>query len=240
MTHAVRIEKKGTIIIATIDRPHKLNAADLHVYHELERALEMDARGYVFTGAGGHFSAGDDIAMFSFDDDRGADAFIVEVQRLFQTIEAVPRPVVAAVDGYALAFGFELALACDVIIATPEALFGLPEITHALAPPNAIGRGVDVIGRGMIRHLALMGRRWISGREAHNLGMVAEIHSSEKIVEAAVDLAAEMAGQPDFVQAKRLLNLQGDPAMRLAAMVIPRLMSSPQVAASHRRYSGHG
>ncbi|MFC1825396.1 enoyl-CoA hydratase/isomerase family protein [Thermodesulfobacteriota bacterium] len=116
----------------------------------------------------------------------------------------------------------------------------MPEITNGLAPPNAIGRGVDVVGRGMIRHLALMGRKWISGREAHELGMVAELHTPEDLADAAVNLAAEMAAQPGFVHAKRLLNLQGEPGIRLAPMVIPRLMSSPHVAASHRRFSDDG
>src|SRR6185369_4623486 len=101
--------------------------------------------------------------------------FVVEVTHIFQELEAAPRPVVAAVDGYALGFGFELALACDLIVATPSAVLGLPEIVYGLAPPNAIGRAPDVIGRALTRHLALRGRRWLTGEEAHRYGLVAEL-----------------------------------------------------------------
>lgn len=240
MKKSVRIERKGDIIVAMIDRPHKLNAADLAVYHELERALDMEAKGYVLTGAGGNFSAGDDVTMFSFKNQVESDAFIVEVQQIFQKIEALPRPVVAAVDGYALGFGFELALVCDVIVATSKAVLGLPEITHGAAPPNAMGRGVDVLGRGIVRHLSLTGRRWLSGVEAYDYGMVVELHPGEKLVDAAVELAGEMAAHRGFVDSKRLLNLHGEPAFRLASMVMPRLMASPTVAASQRRYTRRG
>ncbi|MFC1825397.1 enoyl-CoA hydratase/isomerase family protein [Thermodesulfobacteriota bacterium] len=102
MNDVVLFEKRKDIIVASINRPHKLNAADLDVYHELERALEMDAKGYIFTGVGDHFSAGDDITMFSFEDYSGADDFIEDVQKIFKDVEAVSRPVVAAVNGYAL------------------------------------------------------------------------------------------------------------------------------------------
>ncbi len=234
----VRIRgEEGDVLVVAIDRPEKLNAADPTVYHGLEAALEEEARAYVLTGSHGHFSAGDDVSMFSFKDLGEADAFIVKVTRLFQKIESVPKPVVAAVDGYALGFGFELALVCDVILATPQAIFGLKEITHGAAPPNAMGRGVDVLGRGWIRYLALMGRRWLTGLEAHDLGMVVELHPAERLVDEAVRVAEEMAGNPRFVAAKRLLNLHGEPAFRMAPMVMPRLMASPTVAESQRRYA---
>ena len=173
---------------------------------------------------------------FAFNDVVEAHSFIVEVQKIFEMIEGLPRPVVAAVDGYALGFGFELALACDVILATPDAVFGLPEITHGAAPPNAIFRGVDVLGRGIIRHMALMGRRWLTGKEAYDLGLVAELHSKENLVEAAVKIAEEMADNPDFLSAKRLINLGGGSAYPIIPMVMPQLMATPTVKESQRRY----
>jgi enoyl-CoA hydratase/carnithine racemase len=239
VNNSVEIENKQGIVVATINRPNKLNAADLDVYHRLEESLKIQARAHVIRGAKGNFSAGDDVAMFSFNDVAEAHTFIVEVQQIFEIIEGLPRPVVAAVDGYALGFGFELALACDVIFATPDAVFGLPEITHGAAPPNAIFRGVDVLGRGIIRHMALMGKRWLTGKEAFNLGLVAELHSKQNLVEAAVEIAEEMAGNPDFFAAKRLVNLDGGSAYRIVPMVMPQLMATPYVKASQRKYARH-
>jgi enoyl-CoA hydratase len=236
VNNSVEIENKQGIVVATINRPKKLNAADINVYHRLEESLKIQARAHVIAGAKGNFSAGDDVSMFAFNDLAKAHAFIIEVQKIFEMIEALSRPVAAAVDGYALGFGFELALACDVILATPDAVFGLPEITHGAAPPNAILRGVDVLGRGIIRHMALMGRRWLTGKEAYDLGLVAELHSTENLVEAAVEIAGEMAGNPDFMAAKRLVNLEAGSAYPIVPMVMPQLMATPTVKASQRRY----
>ena len=231
------MERHGDVVVATIARPHRRNAADLDVYRALEDAVRDEDAVACVLGGGADFSAGDDIAMFDFPDLAAADAFIVEVTRLFQLVESVPRPVVAAVDGYALGFGFELALACDLIVATPDALFGLPEIVHGAAPPNAIGRGPGVLGRGLVRELALRGRRWLTGAEAHRYGLVAELHPASELLAAAVALAEEAAADPGFLAAKRLLTAESDAAYRLAPLIMPQLMASPRVAASRARYA---
>lgn len=238
MSTSVQVEERDGVLISAIDRPAKHNAADLGTYHALEASLAREvALGHVFTGTGGDFSAGDDVTMFDFGDVAEAAAFIDDVQRLFAAIEATARPVVAAVDGYALGFGFELALACDVIVATPRAVFGLPEITHGAAPPNAMARGVDVLGRGWVRHLALSGRHWLSGEEAHELGLVAELHESESLLDAAVTLVAEMAASPAFAPAKRLLSGSSVSGYGLASLIMPPLMASDVVAAARRRFA---
>ena len=233
----VHVERRGDAVVATMDTPQRHNAADLTVYHLLEDALALDASCYVLTGAGGDFSAGDDVAMFAFDGETGAEAFLVDVTRLFQAIEALPRPVVAAVDGYALGFGFELALVCDAAVATPDAVLGLPEIRHGAAPPNAMGRGPDILGRGLVRHLALRGTRWLSGREAQAYGMVAELHPPASLVEAAVDLALDMAAGADFALLKRLVNQDAEATYRLVPSVMTPLMASPAVATSQRGFA---
>ncbi|MGE0796333.1 MAG: enoyl-CoA hydratase/isomerase family protein [Acidimicrobiia bacterium] len=234
----VHVERRGDVVVATIDVPGRRNAADLDVYHRLEAALALDAAGYVITGANGDFSAGDDVRIFDFDGVEASDAFVVDVTHVFQQIEATPRPVVAAVDGYALGFGFELALACDVIVASPRAVLGLPEIRHGAAPPNAMGRAPAVLGRGVTRHLALSGSHWLSGTEAHVLGMVAELHEPEALVDQAVALADEMAAEPEFLPAKRHQGAGAEATYRMAPVVMAPLMASTTVAASRRRYAG--
>jgi len=234
----VRVERRGDVLVATIDRPHRRNAADLDVYRALEEAVgDESAVACVLGGGGADFSAGDDVAIFDFPDAEAARAFVVEVTRLFRLVESAPRPVVAAVDGYALGFGFELALACDLAVATPDAVLGLPEIVHGAAPPNAIGRGPDVLGRGLVRELALRGRRWLTGVEAHRYGLVCELHPADGLLAAAVALAAEAASSPAFRSAKRLLALDAERAYGLAPLVMPRLLASPTVAASRARYA---
>jgi enoyl-CoA hydratase/carnithine racemase len=234
----VRVERRRDVLIATIDRPHRRNAADLDVYHALEDVVrDGRAAACVLGGGGTDFSAGDDVAIFDFADVDAADAFIVEVTRLFQEVEAAPRPVVAAVDGYALGFGFELALACDLVVATPEAVLGLPEIVHGAAPPNAIGRAPGVLGRGLTRELALRGRHWLSGVEAHRYGLVCELHPPDRLLDAAVSLAEEAAGTPEFVATKRLLSLDAERAYRLAPLIMPQLMASQRIAESRARYA---
>jgi enoyl-CoA hydratase/carnithine racemase len=238
--NTVHVERRGDVVIATIDVPARHNAADLAIYHGLEDALAIDAAAYVITGANGDFSAGDDVRMFGFADTAAADRFIVEVTRLFQTIERHERPVVAAVDGYALGFGFELALACDVVVASSRAVFGLPEIRHGAAPPNAMGRGPQVLGRGLIRHLALSGTHWLSGIEAHALGLVAELAEPADLVDRAFGLATEIGGRPEAVLCKRLLTARADDAYRLAPVVMGPLMATANVARSRERFvEGH-
>ena len=240
MTSPVATEWFDGVLVARIDRQDRRNAADLETYDLLEAAVDSDAVAVVLTGAGGHFSAGDDVRMFQFDGIDGADAFVVHVTRLFQRIEAVPRPVVAAVDGYALGFGFELALACDAIVATPDAVLGLPEITHGAGPPNAIGRGPSTLGRNLIRHLAIDGQHWLTGTEAHRYGMVVELHPGAVLEAAAVRLASELAANQRFLGTKRLLSLESETAYRLAPVIMPPLMASSEVAASSRRFRANG
>jgi len=233
----VLVEREDGVLVARMHRPQKRGAADLDTYAQLEEALATPADAYVLTGDGRDFSAGDDVGMFRFADRAAASAFLVEVTRLFALVEAVPRPVVAAVTGYALGFGFELALVSDAVVATPDAVFGLPEITHGAVPPNALGRGVDVLGRGWVRHLALSGRRTLSGTEAHEAGLVAELHPAQDLVAAAVALARDLAAAPDFAAGKLLLTLDAERAYRTGLLVMPAIMASASVTASGRRYA---
>ena len=119
---------------------------------------------------------------------------IVELNGVLEAIESAPRPVVAAVDGEALGFGFVLALACDLAIATEDAVLGLPDIAHGTTPEEVLRRAPDVIGRGWTRQLALRGGRRLSGEEAHRLGLIVELHPPEALRGAAVALAREAAG----------------------------------------------
>ncbi|HEY0803971.1 MAG TPA: enoyl-CoA hydratase/isomerase family protein [Pseudonocardiaceae bacterium] len=217
----VRTAPHGRVAVVTLDRPGKRNAIDPALCIGLRDALCGDADAYVITGGGRDFCAGFDAHALRAV--REPARFMTEMQSVFEHIEATPRPVVAAIDGYALGMGFELALVCDAAVATVDATFGLPEITHGLFPPIAVGRGLDVLGRGWIRHLAVSGRRWCSGVEAHDLGLVAELAARAELVAAAVSLAADFAANPAFSAGKRVLNRGAERAYRMSAETVAPL-----------------
>lgn len=220
--NGVRVHAHGSVAVVTLDRPDKRNAIDPALCLALRDALCTDADAYVITGAGQNFCAGFDAhALRSV---REPMRFMTEMQSVFEHMEATHRPVVAAVDGYALGMGFELALVCDAAVATVDATFGLPEITHGLFPPVAVGRGVDVIGRGWIRHLAVSGRRWCSGAEAYDIGLVAELADSAELVTAAVSLAADLAANPAFPAGKKILTGGAERAYRMSAETVAPLL----------------
>jgi enoyl-CoA hydratase/carnithine racemase len=99
----------------------------------------------------------------------------------------------------------------------------LPEITHGLLPPIAVGRGLDVLGRGWIRHLAVSGRRWLSGAEAYDLGLVVELAARDQLVATAVSLAEDLAKNPAFAAGKRVLTRGAERAYRMSAETVAPL-----------------
>ena len=220
----IRTTLHGRVAVVTLDRPGRRNAVDPALCLALRDALCADADAYVITGAGQDFCAGFDAHALRAV--REPARFMTEMQSVFERIEATDRPVVAAVDGYALGMGFELALVCDATVATADATFGLPEITHGLFPPIAVGRGLDVLGRGWIRHLAVSGRRWCSGAEAYDLGMVVELAGGADLVAAAVSLAADLAANPAFPAGKRILTSGAERAYRMSAETVAPLLGA--------------
>jgi len=219
----IRTTRHGQVAVVTLDRPGKRNAIDPALCYGLRDALCADADAYVITG-GENFCAGFDAHALRAVDEPAR--FMTEMQSVFERMEATDRPVVAAVDGYALGMGFELALVCDAAVATADATFGLPEITHGLLPPVAVGRGIDVLGRGWIRHLAVSGRRWWSGTEAYDLGLVVELAGREDLVTAAVSLAADLAANPNFAAGKRILTGGAEYAYRMSAETVAPLLGT--------------
>ena len=181
-----------------------------------------DVAAVVIAGAGGDFCAGGDLGELVSSDLEAAGRHIEETIRLPALIEAVPRPVVAAVDGFALGTGFEVAVAADAAVATERAAFG---------------RAPGIVGRGLARNLVLRGRRRLSGADAHRLGLVCELHPPERLLDAAVALAAELAASPQFLRTKRLLARGADETYRLAPVVGSPLLLSERARATRDRFA---
>ncbi|MGI5284277.1 crotonase/enoyl-CoA hydratase family protein [Nonomuraea polychroma] len=194
MSDEVLVEESGNVAIITINRPRARNAVNGAVARGIASALdELDARpdisAYVLTGAEGTFSAGMDLKGFLT-----GDFPVVEGRGFGGLTEAPPKkPLVAAVEGYALAGGFELALACDVIVASSAATFGLPEPKRGLvAGAGGIMRLPRRIPYHVAMEIALTGDHYPAFR-LYELGLVNRITEPGAALEGALELARKIA-----------------------------------------------
>ena len=195
------IETNQGLAEVTINRPQALNALNAATIEELThciQALEADAtvRVVILTGAGGKaFVAGADIAEMLALDPVGARAFARAGQGLFSLIEALSKPVIAAVNGFALGGGCELAMACDIRLASDKAKFGQPEINLGTIPGFAgTQRLPRLVGKGRAKELLLTGDI-IDSQEALRIGLVNKVVAADALVATARELAGKIAAK---------------------------------------------
>jgi enoyl-CoA hydratase len=218
----LRVEQDGDVLLVTVDRPAALNALASQVVDDLwdltgalaGLAEGWPVRGVVLTGAGEKsFVAGADIVEMSAMDPDAAEAYGRRMHQVTLRLEALPVPVIAAVNGFALGGGCELAMACDFIYASANASFGQPEVALGLVP--GFGGSVRLqrrVGIGMARELIYTGRR-ITATEAHRIGLVNAVFADvPTLLDGAKATLAEIAGKaPTAVaNAKRALNSIAD------------------------------
>lgn len=181
---------ENNIATITINRADKMNALNADVINDISDALDhimhnADIRSAVITGAGGKaFVAGADISEFPTLDSKGGEALsTVGHDKLFSKIENCSKPVVAAVNGFALGGGCELAMACHFRIASENAKFGQPEVNLGLIPGyGGTQRLVQLIGKGKAMELCLTAHL-IDANEAKELGLVNYVCTSETLLE---------------------------------------------------------
>ncbi|GAA0366564.1 crotonase/enoyl-CoA hydratase family protein [Actinoallomurus spadix] len=194
MSDAVLTEVDGGVAVITINRPEARNAINGAVAQGIASAIdEFDARkdvsAYVLTGAGGTFCAGMDLKGFLTGDDPSKGG------RGFGGITERPpaKPIIAAIEGYALAGGFELALSCDMIVASSESKFGLPEVKRGLvAGAGGLLRLPQRIPYHAALEIALTGDHYPAARLAE-LGLVNRVTEPGEALRTAKDLAAKVA-----------------------------------------------
>lgn len=206
------------VAVLTIDRPDRLNAFDCSMVAEMRDALRSveandSVRAVIVTGAGDKaFIAGGDVAEMRDLDLADADAFVYAGQELTRDIERLSKAVIAAVNGYALGGGTEIALACDIRIASERAVFGLPEVTLGILPGwGGTQRLVRLVGRGIALELVLTGRR-VSADEALRLGVVNRVVPAAELMPAAHEMAAAIAKNSPVAirQAKKAIQRGAD------------------------------
>ncbi len=207
-------ERDGPIVTLTINRPDKLNALNLNVLSVLADRLQEigedpEVRAVVLTGAGKKaFVAGADIAELLPMDYHQAMAFSKAGNRALGRIERLNVPVIAAVNGFALGGGCELALACDVILASTNARFGFPEVTIGVIPGfGGTQRLARLIGRNAAKHWVMTGDLFPAS-EAERIGLVYQLHEPEALFEGAMNAARKMASRAPVAvaEAKRIVN----------------------------------
>ena len=182
------------ILTIVINRVDKMNALTQEVLTELDSVLtealaKESVKGIIITGAGPKaFVAGADISEFKGADKITASAMSIRGQKIFNKIETSPKPIIAAINGFALGGGCELAMACHIRIAADHAKFGQPEVNLGLIPGyGGTQRLVQLIGKGKALEL-MMSANMIDAIEAHQLGLVNHITTAAGLLEEAKKL----------------------------------------------------
>lgn len=217
MTSFVEVTYEGHVSTLTINRPDKLNALSQEVLGDLSDAIDAvrrnDAvRAAVITGTGKAFVAGADIAAMRDMDEGQARGFSALGHRVFDAIETLRFPVIAAVNGFALGGGCELALACDFVYASTKAKFGQPEVSLGIIPGfGGTQRLPRRVGPALARELIFTGKM-IDAEEALRIGLVNATFGPDELLPAAAKAAADIAtkGPLAVAAAKRLIREGAD------------------------------
>lgn len=206
---AVVMEQRGAVALITLNRPERLNAWSPDLGAALlqrlrEAAADEAVRGVVLTGAGRAFSAGADLKNPRTHTVESPEQHLAGMNGspVFDTVEAYPKPIVSAVNGYAVGIGCLVPLCCDFILAGEQAVFCLPQVSLGILPAyGGTLRLARFVGRGNALNIALTGRK-VGAEEALRMGMVVSVLPQEQLVPEAVKTVQGIADLP--VHAVRL------------------------------------
>ncbi len=213
----VKYEKVNSTGIIILNRPEALNALNQQVFCELERifkavALNGQVKVVVLTGAGKAFAAGADIVEIQNLSPSGAEDFAQLAFRVQQQISLLPKPTIAAINGYALGGGCEVSLCCDLRIAADNAKFGLPEINLGIIPGGGGTQRLSrLIGLTRAKEMVFLGKI-ITAQEALEVGLVNKVVPRDNVLSEALNLANEIANKsaPALALAKSAINVGYD------------------------------
>ena len=197
MYQTIRLEQQDGIAYLTICRPEVLNALNAEVLGEIEDVViqletAKEVKALIVTGEGRAFVAGADIGAQSVLDLEGGRSWGKKGSAIFRRLELLPLPTIAAVNGFALGGGCELAMACDMILASEKAKFGQPEVGLGITPGfSGTQRLARKVGKAKAMELILTGEM-IRADEALRIGLVNQVVAPEELLPAAKELAAKI------------------------------------------------
>lgn len=226
MYENIKYEVKGNLGYLTINRPKALNALNTEVLSELADALkEIEAddavKAVIVTGEGKAFVAGADIAQMSKLNAVEGRAMMQAGHKVMNTIDQMPKPFIAAVNGFALGGGCELAMACDIRIASSKAKFGQPEVGLGIIPGFCGTQRLSrLVGKGMAKYL-IYSAEMINAEEAFRIGLVEKVVEPDALMETAEKLANTIASKAPIAiaQAKIAINNGFDMDLKSASQL---------------------
>lgn len=238
------VEKNNSTLIVTINRERALNSINKETVAELQSAFEKyesdsDIRCVIVTGAGSKsFVAGADIAELAELDQAGGETLSRNGLKLMQTIQDFPWPVIAAINGFALGGGCELALACDFRLASTKARLGQPEVNLGLIPAyGGSQRLARLIGRGKATQLIMTGQI-LKAEEAHRIGLVDELCEPEELMDKAQAMAGEIASKAPLAIKKAKECINGGLEMTLSEGCIFEMKKFGEVCGTNDKTEG--
>lgn len=238
---AIKIEREPNILWIILNRPQRLNAFNNVLMEELSDILDTaekdpTVRCIIITGDGDTaFSAGADVTTFPRATPVSAEEFSRAGQKVFSKVEEIPKPVIAAINGYALGGGLELALACDFRIAAEHAELGSPEIVLGLIPGwGGTQRLVRIVGLPMAKEMVMLGTR-IKADEALKKGLVNKVVHYDKLRDEVREMAKKLSAGPPLAlkYAKHAINFGTqvplDAGLRLEASLVGLAFSTEDI-----------
>ncbi len=211
----LQLNKQGFVMTVTINRAESLNALNSAFFDEMDHfvahyAADPELRCIIITGSGKAFVAGADISEMVHKDRDEAKAFSLRGQKTFMGISSIAVPVIAAINGFALGGGLELAMACDFRIASASAKFGQPEVNLGLIPGYAGTQRLSrLVGMGDALLLLTTGEA-ISAADALRIGLIQKVTEPELLMDECLRLANLIASRgPDAIKLVKQVTLQG-------------------------------
>ncbi len=213
MGNLVNVEFQGRIALVTINQPASLNALSSIILRELDEVItvvgeKIETRVVILTGAGRSFVAGADISEMKDMSTEQANEYAMLGAKLFQKIETLNKVTIAAINGFALGGGCELAMACDIRIASEKAKVGQPEVGLGITPGfSGIRRMMEIVGEAKAKEYIFTGRMF-DAFEAEKVGLVNKVVSPETLMEECQKLAEEIANKSfnAVITSKNLMN----------------------------------